>query len=220
MRTITRICGPALAALVLAACGSGGGDDADGVASLGSGDETTTTDGDSGGGGGGRTGDDAEFQDAMLEYAQCMRDEGIDFPDPEFSGEGGAFSVMGPSDGGPPTEADEAEMEAADEACRPILEDVRDSMPQPSPEEQAEMQDEMLAFAECMREQGIDWPDPVFDDDEGGLRVRVGSGEGNDGGPDPRDPDVQDAMEECGAEDGGVIVRGGPAGAGGSSEDG
>ena len=47
------------------------------------------------------------------------------------------------------------------------------------PEQQAEMQEEMLEFAECMREHGIDMPDPVFGDD-GRVEVGIGGPDGED----------------------------------------
>lgn len=201
MRTFLRRTPALLAVLLgLAACG-GGGDGTDGVASLG-GDGTTTTavDGGGGGSGGGGKGD-SEFQDAMLEFAQCMRDEGIvDFPDPEV-GEGGVVAMGGP-DEGPVSDTDIAELEAAQEACSPIIEEARGSMPLPSPEEQAEMQDEVLAFSECMREHGIDFPDPVFSEDGASLSL-----DRND--VDPQDPDFQAAQEDCGGK-GGFRV-GGPS---------
>ena len=63
-----------LAALALTACGGSGSDDGADVASLGKDTEaepdqetTSTTLG---------------FQDGMLQYARCMRGEGIDYPDP------------------------------------------------------------------------------------------------------------------------------------------
>jgi hypothetical protein len=215
-RTLTRITVPVLLALTLVACGGGGGDDGDdGVASLDEGDSTATTDDDgSGRGGGPRL--DAEFQDAMLEYAACMREQGIDFPDPSTSGEG-LVVVGGPGSEG---EADREEFEAADEACQPILEEVEGSRPQPSPEEMAEMQDEALRFAECMREHGVDMPDPVFEED-GRMTQAIGGDEGP--GIDPSSDEFQEAEEECGGE-GGIIGGRGPGGpergvAGGSEDD-
>jgi hypothetical protein len=47
-----------------------------------------------------------------------MRDHGIDMPDPDFSG-GGAFQIGG--EGVDPAAPD---FQAADEECRPILEDI------------------------------------------------------------------------------------------------
>jgi hypothetical protein len=68
--------------------------------------------------------DQAAFQDAMLEYAQCMRDEGIDMPDPDFS-EGGGF--IGMAEGIDPSDPD---FQAADEVCRPLMEEVLPGGPQ------------------------------------------------------------------------------------------
>ena len=56
--------------------------------------------------------DTTEFEDAVLEYAQCMRSHGIDMPDPDFSPDGGIID-LGSGDG-------EA-FEAADAECRPLL---------------------------------------------------------------------------------------------------
>ena len=44
-------------------------------------------------------------------------------------------------------------------ACDPILEDAFGSF-EPTPEMEAEMRDAELAMAQCMRERGIDMPDP------------------------------------------------------------
>jgi hypothetical protein len=55
-----------------------------------------------------------EFEDALLEYAQCMRANGVDMPDPDFSSGGGIID-LGTQDG------DSSSFEAADEQCREIL---------------------------------------------------------------------------------------------------
>jgi hypothetical protein len=61
--------------------------------------------------------DRAAFQDAMIEYAQCMRDNGIEeFPDPEFTGDGGAMQQIGEG-----IDPNSDEFRQADETCRPIL---------------------------------------------------------------------------------------------------
>jgi hypothetical protein len=56
--------------------------------------------------------DTTEFEDAFLEYAQCMRSHGIDMPDPDFSPDGGIID-LGSGDG--------ESFEAADAECRPLL---------------------------------------------------------------------------------------------------
>ena len=67
--------------------------------------------------------DDTERQDMMFEYAACMRDNGYDMPDPDFStthepgdgqGRGGPFGSIDP---------DDPAFQAAQEACSDILGD-------------------------------------------------------------------------------------------------
>lgn len=203
-----------LALLVpVAACGGSDGEDAEGVASLGddSGEAASSDEEDDDGGGGSseerRAVDDPEFQDAMLEYAQCMRDHGVDMEDPEFDGDGGVM-MRSQRPRGEGSASDE-EFEAADEECRHIMEDVAPDI-ELSPEEQAERQDQLVAMAECMRERGHDMPDPQMDS-EGRVRMRAGAGAA------PRAPEEEDEiqadMEECseeaGMDGGGMAVGGG-----------
>jgi hypothetical protein len=114
-------------------------------------------------------------------------------PDPEFSADGGVtMTVRGGSRpaagviGGP----DDPAFSEAHKACGSLIQGtVRDL----DPEQQAEMQARALEFAECMREHGVDMPDPQFDEN-GGIGIMVG-------GPDgPRiDPEtMQSAQEACG----------------------
>jgi hypothetical protein len=139
-----------------------------------------------------------EREDAMLEFAACMREHGVDMPDPQVNGDGGVIvKAGGPEGGGPPSEAEREDVEAAHEACEPILEDAFADAPELSPEEEAEQRDRMLAFTECMREHGIDMPDPEFGEGPGGMRLRVGGPEGEAPGFDPESPEFQDAQEAC-----------------------
>ncbi|MEJ7844585.1 MAG: hypothetical protein WKF93_02995 [Acidimicrobiales bacterium] len=198
----TRVLIPAaLAALLtLAACSRGADQTADGdVATLGGDDGADDTADDSGGGLGGAT-VDGEFQDAMVDFAECMRGEGIDFPDPQIEGEEGDGIVTNAEN---LVEADLEALEAANEVCSPILEEASRSLPEIDPEQRAEMEEQSLAFAECMREQGIDFPDPVFSDDGGDMTVSS-SEEG--GAFDPHDEDFAAAAEECGGPGAGVAV--------------
>ena len=57
------------------------------------------------------------------------------------------------------------------------MEAVRREMPKLSPEEEAKMRDNALKFAQCMREHGIDMPDPTFDDHavDRAMAIRGGS---------------------------------------------
>ena len=115
--------------------------------------------------------DDPEVQDAFVRYSRCMREHGIDMPDPG-------------ADGQTRIEIDDPDAwEEAEEECRPIIEEVVGTFEPPSEEEQARMREQALEFAKCMREHGIDMPDPQFGED-GEVTVSVG-GEGGPGGPAP-----------------------------------
>lgn len=70
-----------------------------------------------GGGGGGGLADNPEAQEALLEFAQCMRDNGVDMADPDFSGGGGGFLGGGEL-------AEDPDFQPAIEACQPILAEV------------------------------------------------------------------------------------------------
>jgi hypothetical protein len=127
---------------------------------------------------------DRESGRAMLAYAQCMRDEGVDMPDPQF--DGGRVFQRGPEGNVAPEK-----MRNADEACRKHREAVKP--PELSDEQQQEMRDGALAHARCMRGQGLEnFPDPTFDED-GGAQIRIGPGTGLD----PDDPDFQAAEKAC-----------------------
>ena len=152
--------GVLLAGLALAACGT---------------DDPSA----SGGGGGGAS--DQERRDAAIAFAECMRENGVDMPDPQFDENGRMMLEMQP--GNDPEATKEAQ-----EECQKHLEAVRGGA-EPSEEQQAEMRERALAFAECMRENGVDFPDPQFE--EGGG-VRLGGR-----GIDPEDPDFQKAEEAC-----------------------
>src|SRR5262245_24724502 len=121
-------------------------------------------------------------------------------PDPEC-GEGGGFTQIVPDGeaGGPDGRSEE--FLAADEACRPILEDAMPEAEQLSPEEQAERQDQMLAMAECMRDKGYDMPDPQVDSN-GRFRVERRAGPGSGDAPPKDDEQFREDMEACSEEAG------------------
>ena len=119
------------------------------------------------------------------------------------------MSSSGAADGTKDSEA----FEAAHEECSPILEDAFGEPEEMSPEEEAEMRDNALAFAKCMREHGIDMPDPEFGDGGRGFTMSVG-GPGDGSGPsfDFEDADFQAAQEACEGELGFEEGRKGPRG--------
>jgi hypothetical protein len=142
--------------------------------------------GDDGTGGASATDRQSEARDAALKYAQCMREHGVDVPDPTF--EGGGILQRG-------TEKEDnvprAKVREAEEACRKYLEAIEP--PKLSEEQQQEFRDAALANARCMREHGIkNFPDPTFGEN-GESRIRIGRGDGID----PEDPDFKAAERAC-----------------------
>jgi hypothetical protein len=79
------------------------------------------------------------------------------------------------------------------------------------------MQDQALAFAKCMRDNGFDMPDPTFGDN-GTVAIQIGgprdASDGADsdaasGGPmQPATPDPEflEASKKCGQETGGIGI--------------
>jgi hypothetical protein len=155
-------------------------------------------------------------RDAMLAYAKCMRDNGVDMPDPQLGPNGEVNVTIGGGAGGP---IDRTKMQAAQEACQGLMEGAFGEPQELTPEQK----DAMLAYASCMRDEGIDMPDPQF---ETGGAVMIGRGpDGGGQGPafDPQSAEFQAADETCRAEVGdfgrgpgggpGFSTQGGPGGA-------
>ena len=138
----------AVAALSLAACG---------------GDPESTA---AGGTASGSSGIDAKTKQAELKFAKCMREHGIDFPDPQF-GEGGKVTQKVIAKGTSPEQ-----MKAAEQACQHFRKDVKP--PQISEAQKQEFKKHALAYSRCMREHGVEnFPDPQFSAD-GGVQLRIG----------------------------------------------
>jgi hypothetical protein len=158
----------------------------------------------------------ADPQEAALQFAKCMREHGIDMPDPVVktaSGPGGETQVAIDIGGaGPAQKPNKKDMEAANKDCQHFMADAAGTFNPPSAEDQAKMQEQALAFAKCMREHGVDMPDPQFSGD-GNFSIGFVSSDdsSNSGGPsfDPNSPTFKDANEACGQNGGGFSVSSG-----------
>lgn len=157
--------------MVFIACGSGGGAD------------VATLKGD-GGATGGTPSPTMTQDEALMRFAKCMRGEGIEFPDPTVD-EKGRFSITVPagSEDGP----DQATQDAM-KTCGHLLPQGGGPGVGMAGADQAAFRDALLEFAKCMRDKGIDYPDPDF---SGGGPVMIG------GNLDMNDPDVRAAQEVC-----------------------
>ena len=129
-------------------------------------------------------------QDAMLAYAQCMRDSGVEVTDPVFDAGGnfaGGLEFAGSKDAGPKDEKDPT-FQLATEACDEFLVAFK---PAADPALAAEQTEAALRFAVCMREQGLDWPDPAPEGSKfAGTDIKI----------DKKSPAFQSAFETCDAE--------------------
>lgn len=190
----------ACAALAATACG---GESAGGAQVANLGGATTET-------GSATTGASSEDpQEIVLEYTACMRKEGIDLPDPDFSGgDRGGFRIRAPEG----IDRDDPDFQAAQEKCQPIIASLRQQF---DPEDRQAFQDAALEFAKCMRNEGIDFPDPDFSGGAPGRRTE--GGPFGAAGVDREDPKVQAAQEACqGAFEG--LRRGDPPATGSSAQ--
>jgi hypothetical protein len=126
---------------LLSSCTIGGEETTQGVVTIDDSTVTTVLD------------EEITFEEGVLNFAKCMREEGINFPDPSFDIEGNPeFDNL--------EIENEDEFETAFENCEEIL---RNALPEQfdlDPEVEAALVDASLEFSQCMREQGIDFPDP------------------------------------------------------------
>jgi hypothetical protein len=145
-------------------------------------------------------------QELARQFAQCMRDQGIDMPDPEFSEDGGIRVRVGAGEAqegaeGIDPKQDMAKFEAAHKACQAYMPNGGE-MGKPDPEMEAKMRE----FAKCMRSNGVEnFPDPSSEG--GGIII---GGPNAEGGIDPSDPTFQAAQEKCGDLMPGKMTKTGP----------
>ena len=189
-----------VATLALVAC-AGGPTASDGVVSLASPTPVPT--------GSTAPEESVDPEVAMEAFTKCMKEHGVDVFVAVAGIDGGGSVGNGPvtnqhtANGDPqsgPKQLDPKAMEEADKACRDLL--PSGMIGDPSATMDPAVADQMLAFAKCMREHGIDFPDPKF---EGGG-VSVSLGENGEGGIVPSSDEFQAAQEACGSE----LPGGGP----------
>ena len=160
-RALTSLTAAGCAALALAACGGDGG-------------------------GGERSASPQQrAQDAALKFARCMRENGVDVPDPQVGDNG--MVMVAPGEGQGPDPSD-PKVRAATEKCGKHLDVGGEAQDQRlSPEQR----DAFVAYARCMREEGVNVPDPSAED--GGIVGRVGDPDL----PDPNSPAFKRAHGVC-----------------------
>lgn len=115
-------------------------------------------------------------QEQGLKYVACMREQGIEMPDPDPQ-TGRIMMRFGPG-------TDRAKVQAAQEACKALAPAGMGGQGQGDPQ----MAENMRKFAQCMRDNGVEsFPDP----EGGAMRLDPASAQ---------DPDFQAARAKCSAQ--------------------
>jgi hypothetical protein len=143
---------------------------------------------------------------ARLNLAKCLRAHGLNVPDPST---GGGAAGGGGGGGGifrSLNNYSQAQVRAATTACRTYF---AQAFPRAnlSPAQRAQVQQQLVKFAQCMRSHGVNVPDPTFNSGGGfGFRQAFGS-------VDRNSPAFQTASKACAS----LRPRFGPGGAGGGA---
>lgn len=199
-------------ALLATACGASTGDELSaGVATLQDTSVPATSDGSaSGTPDAGDTDQVTDDEAQLLAFAACMRENGVDMADPTVDADGN-LRLARPRNLDAEDRGSLDETNAARDLCSQYLDGVELGFQE---RDQTELQDQLLDFTSCMRENGYDMPDIQFGGSGGGAG---GAGGGAFAEIDEDDPDYQAAFEVCGETFGGVVPgAGGGAGRGGA----
>ena len=113
---------------------------------------------------------DKAFEGA-LKFSKCMREHGIDMPDPQRVGTGGIKLSGGKVNFNDP------KMKSAQSACQKYMQIGGGETIDPA--KRAKLQEAALKYARCMRGQGVDMPDPKLAGN-GGLTFQAGPGPKSD----------------------------------------
>jgi hypothetical protein len=149
--------------------------------------------GNSGNGGTNTTsGADKAFQGA-LKFAQCMRQHGVDVPDPQRVGTGGIKLSGGHMN------INDPKTKAAQSACQHYMNVGGGQTVDPA--KRAKLQQAALKYASCMRKHGVNMPDPQMSSN-GGVTMTFHSATGKPSskaspGPDPNSPAFKSADQAC-----------------------
>ena len=129
---------------------------------------------------------------ARLNLAKCFRANGIDVPDPSSGGGaagGGLFRVL--------RNYSQAQVTKARQACSQYF---AQAFPRAnlSPQQRAQLQQQLVKFAQCMRSHGVNVPDPTFNNNGGGGGPGAGFGfRGGFNSAQRNSPAFQAAAKAC-----------------------
>lgn len=153
---------------------------------------------------------DLAADEAALEFSECMRDQGLDFPDVGVDAEGNpdlrsSFLESGLTPGS-------EEFQTGLEACGSILQNAGFGGGRGNLAEDPAVQDGLVEYSECLRDEGLAVGDIQLGGGQGANQGQTDGGDarGQGGGADregriaaflgvdPDDPEVAAALETCG----------------------
>jgi hypothetical protein len=152
-------------ALLLAGCGSSGGTQSQQSEKSGQSGQSEQS-------------QQEKTQDVMLAYAQCMRKNGVQVPDPRADDPGSLYDGV---------DTGSAAFKAADKSCAHLIAGIVQDREKQDPEQAQQTQEELLALAKCLRAHGIDVSDPVPGQTAGPFGKSL----------DRTDPAVSKALKAC-----------------------
>lgn len=100
-------------------------------------------------------------EQALLRLTRCLREEGLDVPDPKVDASGNLQLLIGER---PSFDPDSAAAQSAIKACQKYIQGIIQSF---SADDLADIRDATVEYAQCLRKEGYDVPDPKFLSREG-----------------------------------------------------
>ena len=138
---------------------------------------------------------DAELTDEQrtTQYVECLRDLGYSMKDPELKADGTIDSMAFRMAIGQALSLSDTNREdrKSFDFCSPLLEGITWKT-RSEPEDETKLKDDMLTFAQCLRDKGFNVKDPVFDSEN--LRASMRPMIQNLTGPTAK---VDSSVEEC-----------------------
>jgi hypothetical protein len=147
----------------------------------------------------------------LVKFAKCMREHGLEVSTP--TGSSGEIRI-----GGSGKQGDIHQLEAAQQACKRYQ--PKGAKQNLSPQEKVAREEEVLKFAKCMREHGVDVHASTADGGAG-IKIQSQRATGGSAGPNPDSPAFQAAQKACQGllpKPPGGGKAGGPAGGPGTSK--
>jgi hypothetical protein len=137
----------------------------------------------------------ASKEQALLNFAKCMRSNGVNIPDPTLDANGNVrFSRPQTAAGATPAPDQRQKFETARTACQKYLKGITLGFSQA---DRTKLQDTLVKYAQCMRAHGVNMPDPNLSNFRPGATPPSPGSGGPFGNIDRNSPAFQKANQAC-----------------------